>query len=92
MGSVHDTTNTTDRNRTSSSQRPQPQQEQEHQPQYDSTIDDAMREQRRKEREAAAKARMDKVSSTSGTKKKKPSVASPLRGPNTKNTMTWTVS
>mmetsp|Transcript_2348 Transcript_2348/g.2840 ORF Transcript_2348/g.2840 Transcript_2348/m.2840 type:complete len:107 (+) Transcript_2348:114-434(+) len=61
----------------------------DHQPIHDPNIDDAIREQRRAEREAAAKARMEKnqVSST----KKKTKKSSELRGPNSRNTMTWTL-
>jgi len=44
----------------------------------------------RAEREAAALARMKKNQIGKVTKKKTSS-SSPLRGPNTKNTMTWTV-
>mmetsp|Transcript_28111 Transcript_28111/g.34721 ORF Transcript_28111/g.34721 Transcript_28111/m.34721 type:complete len:96 (-) Transcript_28111:468-755(-) len=61
-----------------------------HQPYIDKNIDDTTRERLRAEREAAALARMKKNQIGKVTKKKTSS-SSPLRGPNTKNIMTWTV-
>ncbi len=63
--------------------------EDDHQPVYDPNIDDLTREQRRAEREAAAKARMEKNKISSPKKTKRSS--SPLKGPNSRNTMTWTL-
>ena len=60
------------------------------QPVFDKNIGDAERAQRRAEREAAAKARMEK-NAIPTKKKKKTTSSQPLRGPNSKNTMTWTV-
>ena len=58
----------------------------DHQPIIDPSIDDLTREQRRAEREAAAKARMEKNKLPTSKKKK---TSSELRGPNSRNTMTW---
>jgi hypothetical protein len=49
------------------------------------------REKIRAERVAAAEARAKKNQIGGGKKKKKYTSSEPLRGPNSKNTMTWTV-
>lgn len=57
-------------------------------PRIDPILTDEEREQQRKERIAAAEARMKKTGGL--PKKKKEYKDMPLKGPNTKPTMTWT--
>jgi hypothetical protein len=59
------------------------------QPVVDANLTDEERERIRNDRAAAAEARLKKMGGTTKPKKKPPSDA-PLRGPNSKPTMTWT--
>ena len=63
----------------------------EDQPYIDPNIDDDERQQRRAEREAAAKLRIQKNTGKVTKKKRANTSSQPLRGPNSKNTMTWTM-
>ena len=60
-------------------------------PYTDTLLSDEERAKIREERLAATEARLSKESKKDmKTKKKKPSSDEPLRGPSSKNTMTWT--
>ena len=88
LGTAHENTNRTDNHHKNHHQ-----QHDVPPPMVDETLSDADREKIRADRAAAAEARMKKQGLPIQPKKSKVVVDSnaPLRGPNTKPTMTWSV-